>query len=166
MERQKRSFQNCHRKRRSNSTVFIYLYLFKYFCLPFSGVGYYLSSCVNPLLYSVMSKRFRRGFADMFKTGNKTTGAGSLNGANMSGAVAAAAAAAAACGGNNQNGGQNGDANQGNGSYQGPEIATRLDQLCRMTLYLALPVLGLYFVRGRTSYCVKQPCCETTDCLK
>lgn len=32
-----------------------------------SGVGYYLSSCVNPLLYSVMSKRFRRGFVDMFR---------------------------------------------------------------------------------------------------
>ena len=31
-----------------------------------SGVGYYLSSSVNPLLYSVMSKRFRRGFRDMF----------------------------------------------------------------------------------------------------
>lgn len=31
------------------------------------GVGYYLSSCVNPLLYSVMSKRFRRAFRDMFK---------------------------------------------------------------------------------------------------
>ena len=30
------------------------------------GVGYYLSSSVNPLLYSVMSKRFRRGFRDMF----------------------------------------------------------------------------------------------------
>jgi hypothetical protein len=29
-------------------------------------VGYYLSSSVNPLLYSVMSKRFRRGFRDMF----------------------------------------------------------------------------------------------------
>ena len=32
------------------------------------GVGYYLSSCVNPLLYSVMSKRFRRGFHDMFRS--------------------------------------------------------------------------------------------------
>ena len=31
-----------------------------------AGVGYYLSSSVNPLLYSVMSKRFRRGFRDMF----------------------------------------------------------------------------------------------------
>lgn len=30
-------------------------------------MGYYLSSCVNPLLYSVMSKRFRRGFVDMFR---------------------------------------------------------------------------------------------------
>ena len=36
----------------------------------FAGVGYYLSSCVNPLLYSVMSKRFRRGFSDMFKRNN------------------------------------------------------------------------------------------------
>ena len=38
--------------------------------LFFSGVGYYLSSCVNPLLYSVMSKRFRRGFVDMFRRSN------------------------------------------------------------------------------------------------
>ena len=29
------------------------------------GVGYYLSSSVNPLLYSLLSKRFRRGFLDM-----------------------------------------------------------------------------------------------------
>ena len=33
-----------------------------------AGVGYYLSSSVNPLLYSVMSKRFRRGFRDMFRS--------------------------------------------------------------------------------------------------
>ena len=36
------------------------------------GVGYYLSSCVNPLLYSVMSKRFRRGFVDMFRRNNSS----------------------------------------------------------------------------------------------
>lgn len=53
-----------------------------------SGVGYYLSSCVNPLLYSVMSKRFRRGFADMFKRHGHGHGAAS----NVCAAAAAAAA--------------------------------------------------------------------------
>ena len=54
-------------------------------------MGYYLSSCVNPLLYSVMSKRFRRGFTDMFK---RNTGTHSTNSA-----VAAAVAAMAGVGG-------------------------------------------------------------------
>ena len=31
-----------------------------------SGLGYYLSCCVNPLVYCVMSKRFRRGFTNVF----------------------------------------------------------------------------------------------------
>lgn len=46
-------------------------------CMPinFSGVGYYLSSSVNPLLYSVFSRRFRRGFTNMIK-GAKSTGGG------------------------------------------------------------------------------------------
>lgn len=40
-----------------------------------SGVGFYLSSSVNPLLYSVMSKRFRRGFRDMFSKSGANAGA-------------------------------------------------------------------------------------------
>ncbi len=31
-----------------------------------SGLGYYLSCCVNPLVYCVMSGRFRRGFTSVF----------------------------------------------------------------------------------------------------
>ena len=46
-----------------------------------AGVGYYLSSSVNPLLYSVMSKRFRRGFRDMFRGGNGSN----LSGLQMQG---------------------------------------------------------------------------------
>ena len=30
-----------------------------------AGVFYYFNSALNPILYSVMSKRFRRGFADI-----------------------------------------------------------------------------------------------------
>ena len=29
------------------------------------GAFYYLNSAINPVLYSLMSKRFRRGFSDM-----------------------------------------------------------------------------------------------------
>ena len=35
-----------------------------YYC---SGVFYYFNSALNPILYSVMSKRFRRGFSDITK---------------------------------------------------------------------------------------------------
>ena len=45
-----------------------------------TGVGYYLSSSVNPLLYSVMSKRFRRGFRDMFNRNKSLTMQGSAAG--------------------------------------------------------------------------------------
>lgn len=30
-----------------------------------SGVFYYFNSILNPILYTIMSKRFRRGFNDM-----------------------------------------------------------------------------------------------------
>ena len=30
-----------------------------------SGVFYYFNSILNPILYSIMSKRFRRGFNDI-----------------------------------------------------------------------------------------------------
>lgn len=33
-------------------------------CSVFTGVFYFLSSTINPILYSVMSKRFRRAFRD------------------------------------------------------------------------------------------------------
>ena len=33
--------------------------------LNFVGVFFYFNSALNPILYSVMSKRFRRGFADI-----------------------------------------------------------------------------------------------------
>lgn len=38
----------------TNTYIHYYLYLA-------SGVGYYLSCCVNPFVYCIMSKRFRRG---------------------------------------------------------------------------------------------------------
>ena len=31
----------------------------------FPGVFYYFNSVLNPILYSLMSKRFRRGFSDI-----------------------------------------------------------------------------------------------------
>ena len=36
-------------------------------CLNFSNLGvfYYFNSALNPILYSLMSKRFRRGFSDI-----------------------------------------------------------------------------------------------------
>ena len=49
---------------------------------------------MNPLLYSVMSKRFRRGFRDMFKRNSGGSGAAGQIPGN---AAAAAAGAAAAC---------------------------------------------------------------------
>ena len=36
---------------------------FKFFC--YLGVFYYFNTILNPVLYSVMSKRFRRGFSDI-----------------------------------------------------------------------------------------------------
>ena len=33
-----------------------------------SGVFYYFNSILNPILYTIMSKRFRRGFDDMTGT--------------------------------------------------------------------------------------------------
>ena len=57
-------------------------------------MGYYLSSCVNPLLYSVMSKRFRRGFVDMFRRSNSQN---AINLVGAGGAVANGNAALAVC---------------------------------------------------------------------
>ena len=35
--------------------------------LPFSGCCYFLSAVVNPFLYSLLSKRFRRGYHDLVR---------------------------------------------------------------------------------------------------
>lgn len=88
----------------------------------FLGVGYYLSSCVNPLLYSVMSKRFRRGFSDMFKRGGGG-GAQSVNSAVAAAAAAAALAAAASPCNGNGNGIHPCNGGSGGGRTSGREVA-------------------------------------------
>ena len=37
----------------------------KYNCHPVSGTFYYFNSIINPFLYSIMSKRFRRAFKEL-----------------------------------------------------------------------------------------------------
>ena len=56
---------------------------------PFLGLGYYLSCCVNPLVYCAMSRRFRRAFANVLFSCAKGAGGTSWN--------SAAAAAAGVC---------------------------------------------------------------------
>ncbi len=60
---------------------------------PFSnntGFGYYLSCCINPLVYCIMSRRFRRGFANVFACakfyGNTSWNSGGGLGKNIHGA--------------------------------------------------------------------------------
>ena len=39
----------------------------KFYTISFAGGCYYLSSTANPFLYSLLSKRFRRGFHDVLR---------------------------------------------------------------------------------------------------
>ena len=43
----------------------IWYTLILHFYTPNPGVFYYLHSILNPILYTILSKRFRRGFNDM-----------------------------------------------------------------------------------------------------
>ena len=48
----------------------------------FSGACYYLSSTINPFLYSLLSVRFRRGFQDVLRrcSGRMPVGIGLVQG--------------------------------------------------------------------------------------
>ena len=50
--------------------------------ISFSGACYYLSSTINPFLYSLLSVRFRRGFQDVLRrcSGRMPVGIGLVQG--------------------------------------------------------------------------------------
>ena len=50
-----------------------------------AGIGYYVSCCINPLVYCVMSRRFRRGLANVSTcmAANKHSSIGTPGGAGQ-----------------------------------------------------------------------------------